>query len=137
MNKKEDISFNWLQRYTGTNPNDYGEWILLTNFHNYVEKFSDRFGSKINGMFSTITNPKVVNLARNAGIKIHWLHTLFDYDKGKKSFNHIYHFESIPTFLKMLRLRFQMCGHHIIYNFILIERSTVPCRKTHRFTIRN
>ena len=39
MNKKEDISFDWLQRYTGTNPNDYGEWILLTNFHNYVENF--------------------------------------------------------------------------------------------------
>ena len=56
MNKKEDISFDWLQRYTGTNPNDYGEWILLTNFHNYVEKFSDRFGSKINGIGGPMTS---------------------------------------------------------------------------------
>ena len=56
MNKKEDISFDWLQRYTGTNPNDYGEWILLTNFHNYVEKFSNRFSSKINGVGGPMTS---------------------------------------------------------------------------------
>ena len=44
MNKKEDITFDWLSRYTGTDPHNYGDWILLTNFHNYVEKFSVRFG---------------------------------------------------------------------------------------------
>ena len=49
MTKKKDIAFDWLRRYTGTNPKDYGDWILLTNFHNYVEKFSERFGCKING----------------------------------------------------------------------------------------
>ena len=47
MNKKEDITFDWLRRYTGTDPRDYGDWILLTNFHNYVEKFSERFGSEL------------------------------------------------------------------------------------------
>ena len=50
MNKKKDIAFDWLRRYTGTDPSKYGDWILLTNFHNYVEKFAERFGSKINGI---------------------------------------------------------------------------------------
>jgi len=56
MNKKKDIAFDWLRRYTGTNPNDYGDWILLTNFHNYVEKFSERFDSKINGIGGPMTS---------------------------------------------------------------------------------
>ena len=47
MNRKEDIALDWLRRYTGTNPDDYGDWILLTNFHNYVEKFSERFRKTI------------------------------------------------------------------------------------------
>ena len=38
MNKKKDIAFDWLRRYTGTDPSKYGDWILLTNFHNYVIK---------------------------------------------------------------------------------------------------
>ena len=65
MNKKEDISFDWLQRYTGTNPNDYGEWILLTNFHNYVEKFSNRLNSKNNVDRRPMTSSKNSNSMRN------------------------------------------------------------------------
>ena len=56
MIKKQDITFDWLKRYTGTNPNEFGDWILLTNFHNYVEKFSKRFGSKINGVGGPMTS---------------------------------------------------------------------------------
>ena len=79
----------------GITPEKFPKFYVVTiDPYQVIEKLYDdpiitKFGSKINGMFSTITNPKVVNLARNAGIKIHWLHTLFDYDKGKKSFNHI------------------------------------------------
>ena len=56
MIKKQDITFDWLKRYTGTNPNEFGDWILLTNFHNYVEKFSKRFESKINGIGGPMTS---------------------------------------------------------------------------------
>ena len=56
MNKKKDIAFDWLRRYTGTDPSKYGDWILLTNFHNYVEKFAERFGSKINGIGGPMTS---------------------------------------------------------------------------------
>ena len=47
------------------------------------------FGSKIKGIFTTIANPTTVEQARKSGIKIHWMHSLFDYDDGKKSFNYI------------------------------------------------
>lgn len=47
------------------------------------------FGSKIKGIFTTISNPITVEQARKSGIKIHWMHSLFDYDAGKKSFNYI------------------------------------------------
>ena len=56
MDKKETIAIEWFNRYTGTEPKDYGEWILLTNFQNYVEKFSQRFDSKINGIGGPMTS---------------------------------------------------------------------------------
>ena len=55
----------------------------------YDHKIVDEFGSKIKGIFTSITNPDVILRARTAGIKIHWLHSLFDYNEGKKSFNQI------------------------------------------------
>ena len=55
----------------------------------YDDKIVDKYGDGIKGIFSTLSNPKAVEKARNAGIKIHWLHSLFDYEEGKKSFNQI------------------------------------------------
>jgi len=53
----------------------------------YKEKIIKKYGSKVNGVFTTVTNPITVNAAKRVGIKIHWVHALFDYDEGKKSFN--------------------------------------------------
>ncbi len=55
----------------------------------YDDKIVNKFGYLIKGIFSVLTFPNVVNMARNAGIKINWVHTLFDYADGQKSFNHI------------------------------------------------
>jgi hypothetical protein len=55
----------------------------------YDDKIVDKYGQKIKGVFSTLSNPTVVERVREAGIKIHWLHSLFDYGEGKKSFNHV------------------------------------------------
>ena len=40
MKSKEDIVSNWLPRYTGEVLENFGEYILLTNFSNYVEMFA-------------------------------------------------------------------------------------------------
>ena len=55
----------------------------------YDDEIINKFGPSINGIFSTIVKPTTVANARNAGIKIHWLHSLFDYNEGKKSFNQL------------------------------------------------
>jgi hypothetical protein len=41
MHSKEEIVRNWLPRYTGMNLEDFGEYILLTNFSKYVELFAE------------------------------------------------------------------------------------------------
>ena len=48
-----------------------------------------KFGNQIKGIFSVVADPEAINIARNSGIKIHWMHALFDYEEGKKSFNQI------------------------------------------------
>jgi len=38
MKTKKEIVENWLPRYTGVNLKNFGKYILLTNFDNYVDK---------------------------------------------------------------------------------------------------
>ena len=40
MRTKADIVNNWLPRYTGTPLEGFGDYLLLTNFSNYVEWFA-------------------------------------------------------------------------------------------------
>jgi AMP nucleosidase len=40
MKTKQDIVENWLPRYTGESLDNFGQYILLCNFQNYVEKFA-------------------------------------------------------------------------------------------------
>ena len=55
----------------------------------YDDKIVNQYGDRIKGIFSTIVKPTTIEKARKSGIKIHWLHSLFDYEEGKKSFNQI------------------------------------------------
>jgi AMP nucleosidase len=41
MKTKQEIVENWLPRYTGIKLEDFGKFILLTNFDNYVKKFAE------------------------------------------------------------------------------------------------
>lgn len=41
MKTKEEIVMNWLPRYTGMTLDKFGEYILLTNFSNYVTMFAE------------------------------------------------------------------------------------------------
>ncbi len=49
MPDRIEIARNWLPRYTGMPLDGFGDYILLTNFRNYLEKFSERFGCDIRG----------------------------------------------------------------------------------------
>lgn len=49
MKTKAEIVRNWLPRYTGTPLDEFGRYILLTNFSDYVRKFAARFNVPIRG----------------------------------------------------------------------------------------
>ncbi len=70
MKTKIDIAKNWLPRYTGTQIDELGDYMLLTNFQNYVEKFANKFKCDIKGIgrpMQTANNSKGLSII-NFGI---------------------------------------------------------------------
>lgn len=49
MVRKHELAVDWLPRYTGMPVDKFGDYVLLTNFHNYFLKFVERFDSEIYG----------------------------------------------------------------------------------------
>ena|SRR5665213_1374789 len=49
MKTKEEIVANWLPRYTGIPLKNWGEYILLTNFSNYVNLFAEWHNVEVKG----------------------------------------------------------------------------------------
>ena len=49
MKTKEEIVNNWLPRYTGASLDQFGKYILLTNFSNYVNMFASWNGVEVIG----------------------------------------------------------------------------------------
>jgi AMP nucleosidase len=49
MKTKQEIVENWLPRYTGVDLANFGQYILLTNFKNYVDKFAEIHGVEVVG----------------------------------------------------------------------------------------
>src|SRR5512133_2439047 len=50
MKTKEEIVQNWLPRYTGESLKNFGSYILLTNFSNYVQLFAKWHKVKVVGL---------------------------------------------------------------------------------------
>ncbi|MDH5546165.1 MAG: AMP nucleosidase [Gammaproteobacteria bacterium] len=66
----DEIVSNWLPRYTGMEIDQFGDYILLTNFSSYVEKFAERFNADIYGEgrpMQAVTNNKGLSII-NFGI---------------------------------------------------------------------
>ena len=63
---------------SGITPDKFEKFYVVTiDPYPYAAKFYDaeivkKYGSKINGIFTVITNPDTVHYARKAGINIHW-----------------------------------------------------------------
>ncbi|MBP6978069.1 MAG: AMP nucleosidase [Bacteroidales bacterium] len=49
LTTKTDIVTNWLPRYTGMNLEEFGQYILLVNFSQYLELFTGITGAEIRG----------------------------------------------------------------------------------------
>jgi len=70
MRTKLEIAKNWLPRYTGTQVDEFGDYLLITNFNNYVTKFADRFNCNLQGEgrpMQTATNSSGLSIV-NFGI---------------------------------------------------------------------
>lgn len=66
MKTKDEIVQNWLPRYTGAKLESFGQYILLTNFSNYVELFAKWNKVKIIGtgkpmQCATSNNISIIN----------------------------------------------------------------------------
>jgi AMP nucleosidase len=66
MKTKEEIVKNWLPRYTGESLKNFGQYILLTNFSNYVNMFAEWHKVKVIGhnkpmQCATADNITIVN----------------------------------------------------------------------------
>lgn len=73
MKTKKEIVEDWLPRYTGRPLKEFGEYILLTNFHNYVEMFAERFGVEMIGkdrpmQTATAENITIINFGMGSAM---------------------------------------------------------------------
>ncbi|MCH8318004.1 MAG: AMP nucleosidase [Bacteroidetes bacterium] len=73
MENKQKIVKDWLPRYTGTPISQFGQYILLTNFINYVEFFAKKFHTKILGkdmpmQTSTANNITIINFGMGSAM---------------------------------------------------------------------
>jgi AMP nucleosidase len=83
---KLDIAKNWLPRYTGTKIDEFGNYLLLTNFQNYVDKFAEKFNCEIKGIgkpMQTATNSSGLTIV-NFGIGSANAATIMDLLVAKK-----------------------------------------------------
>src|SRR5947208_2464403 len=62
MRTKAEIVADWLPRYTGRALQDFGRYVLLTNFSNYVEMFAERFGVEVVGRDRPMTSATAEDL---------------------------------------------------------------------------
>lgn len=56
MKTKEEIVANWLPRYTKRPLNEFGKYILLTNFNKYIEIFAEKMNAPILGKDANMTS---------------------------------------------------------------------------------
>jgi AMP nucleosidase len=73
MKTKDEIVQNWLPRYTGTALDEFGQFILLVNFINYVEMFANKYGVEVKGrnramQTATYDNITIINFGMGSAM---------------------------------------------------------------------
>lgn len=73
MKTKKEIVDNWLPRYTGVPLDEFAEYILLTNFQNYVEMFAAKFNVEVQGrdkpmQSATADNITIINFGMGSAM---------------------------------------------------------------------
>jgi len=63
MKTKKEIVEDWLPRYTGVKLSDFGDYILLTNFDNYVSEFAKINNTEVKGLNKPMNSAHVDNIS--------------------------------------------------------------------------
>jgi hypothetical protein len=80
---------------SGITPDKFKNFFVVTidtqerQKKSYDDPIVKKYGNKINCILSSTVSPHTYKIAYESGMKIYWIHTLVDYDKGKTSFNYI------------------------------------------------
>ena len=86
LKTKLEIAKDWLPRYTGTEIDEFGDYLLLTNFYNYVTDFANQFNCDVQGIgkpMQTATNSNGLSII-NFGIGSANAATIMDLLVAKK-----------------------------------------------------
>jgi AMP nucleosidase len=62
MKTKEEIVNNWLPRYTGVPIGEFGKYIILVNFSNYVIQFANQYNVPVRGLDRPMTSATAENV---------------------------------------------------------------------------
>ncbi|MCO6357634.1 AMP nucleosidase [Roseivirga pacifica] len=62
MKNKQEIVENWLPRYTGVPNEEFGEYILLTNFISYIHMFAEQFDVPVQGLDKPMQSATAENI---------------------------------------------------------------------------
>lgn len=80
---------------SGITPEKFKNFFVVTidtqdrQKKSYDDPIVKKFGSQIRCILSSTVSPETYKIVKESGMKIYWIHTLVDYDKGKSSFNYI------------------------------------------------
>lgn len=82
LKTKKEIVENWLPRYTGRALEDFGEYILLTNFQNYIDIFAEKYGVEVIGKdksmpSATANNITIINFGMGSAMAATIMDLLF------------------------------------------------------------
>ena len=82
LKTKKEIVENWLPRYTGRALEDFGEYILLTNFQNYIDIFAEKYGVEVVGNdksmpSATANNITIINFGMGSAMAATVMDLLF------------------------------------------------------------
>jgi AMP nucleosidase len=62
MKSKEEIVNNWLPRYTGVPLSDFGKYIILVNFSNYIHIFAKFYKVEVKGLDKPMSSATAENI---------------------------------------------------------------------------
>ena len=62
MKSKEEIVNNWLPRYTGVPLEEFGQYIILVNFSNYVHMFAEKYKVEVKGLDKPMSSATAENI---------------------------------------------------------------------------